>query len=100
MLRPTWTSSNIAQQAAGKHLPENLKGFRAEYDLSQEALSERAGFHRTYVSQLERQATDPTLDTMVAIAIALAVELTDLLSERKSPPATLLLERRPAIKAF
>ncbi|MDR5810623.1 helix-turn-helix transcriptional regulator [Caballeronia sp. LZ019] len=88
-----------AQKSARKNLSDNLKAFRAEQDLSQEALSERGGFHRTYVSQLERQATNPTLDTLVAIAIALGVELKDLLAERKSPPSTLKVGRRPSKKA-
>ncbi|WP_408179305.1 helix-turn-helix domain-containing protein [Paraburkholderia strydomiana] len=47
--------------------------FRVEYNLSPEALSERADFNRAYVSQLERQAINSTLDTMVTIAIALGV---------------------------
>jgi len=47
--------------------------FRVQYNLSPEALSERADFNRAYVSQLERQAINSTLDTMVTIAIALGV---------------------------
>lgn len=85
-----------AQKAARKHLADNLKSFRAKHKFSQEALSERAGFHRTYVSQLERQAINPTLDTIVAIAVALDVELAELLAEHDGPPATLKLGRRPS----
>ncbi|WP_035466164.1 helix-turn-helix domain-containing protein [Burkholderia sp. WSM2232] len=88
-----------AQKAARKRLSDNLKSFRAEHRISQEELSERAGFHRTYVSQLERQTINPTLDTVVAIAVALEVELTDLLSERDGPPMTLKLGRRPSRKS-
>ncbi|AXF19420.1 XRE family transcriptional regulator [Burkholderia pyrrocinia] len=85
-----------AQKAARKHLSDNLKSFRAKHGLTQEALSERAGFHRTYVSQLERQVTNPTLDNVVALAVALEVRLSDLLSEHDGPPATLKLGRRPS----
>ncbi|MEX3973181.1 helix-turn-helix domain-containing protein [Paraburkholderia caribensis] len=85
-----------AQKAARKHLSNNLKSFRAKLNISQEALSERAGFHRTYISQVERQTTNPTLNNVVAIAVALDVKLTDLLSEDDGPPATLKQGRRPS----
>lgn len=85
-----------AQEAARKHLSDNLKSFRARHNISQEALSERAGFHRTYVSQLERQITNPSLDNLVAIAVALDIKLTDLLAAHEGAPATLKLGRRPS----
>ena len=39
--------------------------------MSQEDLADRAGIHRTYVSQLERGIKSPTLGVLIKIAKAL-----------------------------
>ena len=46
--------------------------------LSQEALAEKAGVHRTYIGHLERGKGSPTLDTIVRVARALNVGAADL----------------------
>jgi len=48
-------------------------------NLSQEQLAERAGFHRTYVSQVERCVSNISLDNLQKLADILQVEIWELL---------------------
>ena len=57
---------------------------RRSAGFSQEALAERAGVHRTYVSQLERGLKSPTLAVLMKLAEAL---------DTKPSKILLLLER-------
>jgi transcriptional regulator with XRE-family HTH domain len=57
----------------------NLRAARRRVGLSQEALAERSGLHRTEVSLLERAGRDPRLATIVRLARALEVEPAALL---------------------
>jgi transcriptional regulator with XRE-family HTH domain len=57
----------------------NLRARRLEVGLSQEKLSMLAHVHRTYISQVERQVCNPTLELMLSIANALDVDVTELL---------------------
>lgn len=52
---------------------ENLRATRLQRGLSQEALGNAAGLHRTEVSLLERAAREPRLSTIVKLARALNV---------------------------
>jgi transcriptional regulator with XRE-family HTH domain len=61
-------------------LATNLKIYRGQRGISQEALAGLAGIHRTHISQLERATLNPTLDTLVLIADALGVAEVDLLA--------------------
>lgn len=72
---PTKTESSARERVAA-----NLKRFRRERGLSQEAMAELADFHRTYVSQLERCVTNISLDGLERIAQALGVDVLDLLT--------------------
>jgi transcriptional regulator with XRE-family HTH domain len=45
-----------------------ISDLRKSARLSQEELAERAGVHRTYVSQLERGLKSPTLDTILKLS--------------------------------
>jgi transcriptional regulator with XRE-family HTH domain len=61
-----------------------VRDARKRAELSQEALAELAGLHRTYVSLLERNLRSPTLATLEAIARALGIapaELIGLIAE-------------------
>ena len=57
----------------------NLQELRKERGLSQEHLAARAGVHRTYIGMIERSEKNITLLNMEKIAIALNVDITDLL---------------------
>jgi transcriptional regulator with XRE-family HTH domain len=59
----------------------NIKRLRAERQLSQEELADRAGLHRTYISGVERAVRNPTLTVLDKIASGLGVSLTELVGE-------------------
>lgn len=68
------------QISARTRLSVNLKRLRQQRGLSQEQLAERAGFHRTYVSQLERCVTNISIDGLERLAGALAVDVCDVIA--------------------
>jgi transcriptional regulator with XRE-family HTH domain len=57
-----------------RRLAENVRRLRKEKKLSQEGLSETCGFHRTYISHVERSVTNITLDNLQRIADALGAD--------------------------
>ena len=61
-------------------LAENLKRYRKQARLSQEALAHAASIDRTYVSQLERAQVNPSLAVLVRVAGVFEITLCDLLS--------------------
>jgi transcriptional regulator with XRE-family HTH domain len=58
----------------------NVRRLRLSAGLSQEALADRAGLHRTYISSIERGERNVALENIVGIAKALGVEPRDLLA--------------------
>jgi transcriptional regulator with XRE-family HTH domain len=54
-------------------LAANLRALRSERGLSQEALAFEVGLHRTYVSDIERGARNPTILVVERLASALKV---------------------------
>ena len=58
----------------------NLRRIRVAQGLSQEQLAERAKLHRTFVGCVERSEKSISIDNMEGIAVALGVDLRDLLS--------------------
>ena len=63
-----------------------IQDFRQDLELSQEALADRCGLHRTYIGQLERGCVNPTLATLLTIAGGLRVDPAELV--RALPPVT------------
>lgn len=61
----------------------NLRRLRIATGFSQEALAERAGLHRTYVSSIERGERNLSLENIFRLAEALAVDPRDLLAPEK-----------------
>jgi transcriptional regulator with XRE-family HTH domain len=59
----------------------NIKRLRAERQLSQEELADRAGLHRTYISGVERAVRNPTITVLDGIASGLGVSLAELVGE-------------------
>lgn len=56
-----------------------LKSERLARGISQEALAELAGLHRTYVGSVERGERNIAVDNMEALAKALNLDISDLL---------------------
>ena len=60
-------------------LAENIRVLRAKKKLTQTRLAILAGVSVETVGSIERQTTNPTLDKLVSIALALNVDLNTLL---------------------
>lgn len=65
-----------------KVLAENIRAYRTKRGLSQEALADEAGLHRTYVGSVERCERNVTLSTLEVLASTLKVSVPDLLTQR------------------
>ena len=62
-----------------ERLSRNLRRLRQATKLSQEAFADQAGLHRTYISDLERGARNPTITVVEKLARALDVRIGELL---------------------
>lgn len=62
-----------------QRLARNLRKLRQDAGLSQEAFADQAGIHRTYISDLERGARNPTITVVDKLAVALDVKVGELL---------------------
>ena len=60
-------------------LSTNIKKSRKSRKLSQQALADMSGLHRTYISDLENAKGNPTLGVLIALAVCLHVSVFDLL---------------------
>lgn len=68
------------RQTARERIAHHVKRYRRSMGLSQEKLGELAGFHRTYVSQLERGVTNISVDNLESLAAVLNVDVSVLLA--------------------
>ena len=57
---------------------EAVREARSKIDLSQEALADEAGRHRTYLSRVERGLSSPSLKTIALIADVLRTTPSEL----------------------
>ena len=64
-----------------KQFGQILKRMRAERGLTQEELAFRAGMNVTYLSDIERGESSPSLVMLADIACALDVQLSELLRD-------------------
>jgi transcriptional regulator with XRE-family HTH domain len=62
-------------------LGEEIRKARLKAGLSQEALADKSGLHRTYISLLERNKKSPTLETLFHICQALGVSVAGLIKK-------------------
>lgn len=64
---------------------ENLRRARVAKGLSQEALGEMAGVHRTFVGAVERAENNVSIDTMEKLAAAVGRTVVELLDVQGLP---------------
>lgn len=62
-----------------ERLAKNLRILRRQRHWSQEVFADEAGLHRTYISDLERGARNPTIEVVEKLAKALGVSAGSLL---------------------
>ena len=65
-------------------LAANVKRIRAAKGVSQERAALEAGIDRTLLSKIERQITNPSLETLLRLANYLEVDISDLLDSKIS----------------
>ena len=63
-----------------KAFSNNVRTFRESSGLSQEKLAEKADLHRTYIGSIERSEKMPSLITVVKIAKALNINISQLIN--------------------
>jgi len=82
---------------ARRRLAWNLRRYRVNRGLSQEQLAVDAMVNRTYVSSLEREGENPTIEVLERLARALAIDLGELLvnpGPKERPPKPLIAGRK------
>lgn len=65
-------------------LAENLRRERLAQGLTQEQLAERSGLHWTYISEVEGQKRNISIDNITKLAQALGFQVSELLSTEVS----------------
>lgn len=68
-----------------------MQGIRARQGLTQEQVSDAAGLHPTYVSDIERGARNPSWEVMTRLASGMGVGIAEIArayekGEAKDPP--------------
>lgn len=61
----------------------NVRKYRTEKGLSQEALADLTGLHRTYISAVERERRNISIENIEVIAVALGIAPYMLLQPEK-----------------
>ncbi|MBI4371844.1 MAG: helix-turn-helix transcriptional regulator [Elusimicrobia bacterium] len=73
----------MQKASARRVFAENLRKRRRARGLSQEALADLAGLHRTYVGSVERAERNISIDNIERLARALSSDVPELLAESR-----------------
>jgi transcriptional regulator with XRE-family HTH domain len=79
--------NTVADPWLRRRFAENVRRLRQEKKLSQEQLSVLCGFHRTYISHVERSVRNVSLDSVQRIADALGESPEVFLKAYVAPPS-------------
>jgi transcriptional regulator with XRE-family HTH domain len=60
---------------AQETLSKQVKALRSEAGLTQQALAEKCGIYRTYLSRIESGDANPSVSVLIALANALNIEV-------------------------
>ncbi|HWB60747.1 MAG TPA: helix-turn-helix transcriptional regulator [Chthoniobacteraceae bacterium] len=85
--QPQHTFPTVRRTSLKTRLGKAIQAIRSELALSQEELAARAGLHRTYISDIERGARNPSLESIEKLAIALNIPLPQLFERTMNPRA-------------
>ena len=67
-------------ERARDRVARHMRALRLGLGISQEKLAELTNLHRTYIGSVERAERNVSLDNVESIAIALGVDVSELLS--------------------
>lgn len=70
-----------------KRLGESVKSWRSRLGIAQDELARRAGFHRTYISDIERGARNVSIKSVEKLATALGISVATLFADMNSKSA-------------
>lgn len=71
----------ITIEAIRSTIAINLRRYRADRGIAQERLALIAGVDRTMVSKIERELTNPSIETLLKLANVLGVTVSKLLDD-------------------
>lgn len=97
MSKPETNAKQILEGVA-----KRIRHMRRQQGLSMSALAEKAGFTKSYLSQIENLKREPTIGTLVSIAHALGVDVFEILNGEmgieENPPLVIVkaTQRRTA----
>jgi transcriptional regulator with XRE-family HTH domain len=77
---PPKRKSSVTSRARKKLLGERVRAYRLGLGLSQEALADKCGLHRNYVSSIERGLVNVSFDNLVTLSAGLEVDVGELVS--------------------
>ena len=80
-------ASNKSQQAVCARVARILRQEREKQGLSMNRVAERAGLSQQMVSYVEREMRNPTLETLLRIAVALEIDLAKVLQTAQKAAA-------------
>ena len=83
-LAPSKEQILVLQKALGRA----VRKYRHRLGLTQESASERADLHRTYLADVERGARNASIGSIVKVANALEVSVSDLFKAAEGEMAT------------